>query len=374
MLLDMSNTPEDHSKHVQRYAIAVACQIVYGLRPPTISDPRIQRAHRIAKDTTDLAASVPAQMMDAYPILQQLPTWLIPVCRQALDIDRRFMAMFMDRWLEEKAKVQNSSDISCFCTSLVEAQAKEGFSDEQAAYMAGDIVEAASGTITDELSGFLMAMVTHREVQVQAHKELDSVVGFERLPTFDDMASLPYIRGCVKETLRWMPTSGLLVPHAPLKDDTYEGYRIPAGATVMLNVWALNMDPDTWPNPRTFDPFRFKDEERSEHEIATSSDAKGPRHNYAFGAGRRLCQGIHVAERSLFLAMACLLWAFDISTPDPGAIDTDDLRGGMAMAPAPFECRLKLRDGWREKVLREEWSQQRNDSLDPNTEQWVRGA
>jgi hypothetical protein len=39
---------------------------------------------------------------------------------------------------------------------------------------------------------FLLAMVLHPEVFAKAQKEIDSVVGTDRLPSFSDRASLPY--------------------------------------------------------------------------------------------------------------------------------------------------------------------------------------
>lgn len=346
--------------------------MVYGFRTTAWSDPKLQSVISIFSDVCNLATTIPARLMDCYPILQKVPSHLLPVCRQAIDLDRRCMSVFLGRWLQGVKNVQDRTATPCFCASLVQAQMAEGFSDELASYIAGDIVEAGSSTTSDELFGFLMAMVTHPDVQRRAQEELDSVVGTNRLPTLDDMASLPYVRGCGKETLRWMPTTALLVPHSPLKDDVYHNYIIPAGASVVLNVWALNMDPTTWPRPQVFDPLRFKDETRSEYEIATTSDPNFPRHNYVFGAGRRLCQGIHIAERSLFLAIACLLWAFDISTPDPSKIDTEDLRGGLAVTPAPFECYIKPRDSQRADVLRGEWCDMQREFLDPVTKQWSR--
>ena len=52
------------------------------------------------------------------------------------------------------------------------------------------------------LSSFVLAIVTHPEVQVKGQRELDSVVGRERLPDFNDRPFLPYITAIVKEVLR----------------------------------------------------------------------------------------------------------------------------------------------------------------------------
>jgi cytochrome P450 len=75
------------------------------------------------------------------------------------------------------------------------------------------------------------------DVQKKAQAEVDRAVGTDRLPTMDDYAELLYIRCCVKEALRWMPTIILGIPHAAFKEDAYKGYRIPKGATMINNVW-----------------------------------------------------------------------------------------------------------------------------------------
>jgi cytochrome P450 len=79
-------------------------------------------------------------------------------------------------------------------------------------------------------------MVMFPEVQRKAQAEIDRVCG-DRLPTMEDEPKLQYIRGCVKESMRWMPTDILGVPHAVIKDDEYMGYLIPKGASVIYNVW-----------------------------------------------------------------------------------------------------------------------------------------
>ena len=52
------------------------------------------------------------------------------------------------------------------------------------------------------LSSLILAIVTHPEVQVKGQREIDSVIGRERLPDFNDRPFLPYITAIVKEVLR----------------------------------------------------------------------------------------------------------------------------------------------------------------------------
>jgi cytochrome P450 len=56
-------------------------------------------------------------------------------------------------------------------------------------------------------------MLLYPEVQRKAQDQLDTVVGRDRLPTFEDLDSLPYIQATVKEMLRWQPVTPLGLSH-----------------------------------------------------------------------------------------------------------------------------------------------------------------
>jgi cytochrome P450 len=49
-------------------------------------------------------------------------------------------------------------------------------------------------------------MILFPDVQKKAQAEIDAVVGPDRLPSFADRASLPYIEALTKELLRWSVT------------------------------------------------------------------------------------------------------------------------------------------------------------------------
>ena len=54
---------------------------------------------------------------------------------------------------------------------------------------------------------FVYLMVNHPEVQQRAKAEIDRVIGRERLPDFEDRASLPYVDAVLRETMRWHPVA-----------------------------------------------------------------------------------------------------------------------------------------------------------------------
>jgi len=93
-----------------------------------------------------------------------------------------------------------------------------------------------SQTVT-VLETFFLAMTLHPYVFQKAQKEIDSVVGHDRLPTLSDMSSLPYMEAVMKETFRWNAVLPMGLPHATQEDDTYNGYLIPKGSIVFANIW-----------------------------------------------------------------------------------------------------------------------------------------
>ena len=80
-------------------------------------------------------------------------------------------------------------------------------------------------------------MALHPDVAKKAQVELDRVVGNERLPELSDRENLPYISALLKELFRWACPTPLGSPKRAMEDDVYKGYRIPAGATILENIW-----------------------------------------------------------------------------------------------------------------------------------------
>ena len=123
-------------------------------------------------------------------------------------------------------------------------------------------------------------MALNPQVMKKAQEELDRVVGKGELPDFSHKDNLPYIDALVKEVLRWGPPLPLSVPNRAMQNDVYRGYLIPAGTTVIQNVWAIFRNPEIYPDPETFNPDRFLEDGKTNPLVPNPEDR-------AFGAGRR---------------------------------------------------------------------------------------
>ena len=88
------------------------------------------------------------------------------------------------------------------------------------------------------------------------------------------------------------------------------------------------------------------------------------RDHFVFGAGRRRCLGMHIADRTLFLGISRLLWAFgfqravDPATKQEIIPDMDELSEGIFVLPKPFPAKIVPRSAHKAQRVREEWAKQ----------------
>jgi cytochrome P450 len=160
---------------------------------------------------------------------------------------------------------------------------------------------------------WMLAMVAFPETQRRAQAELDSVVGRSRVPSFSDLPNLPYLRAMVKEVLRWRSVLPVGIPHCSLEDDWYEGMFIPKGTMCLVNVAVCNHDPAIYGDDAgLFDPSRHLD---SDGALAPGPPDTQDEGHIVYGFGKRICLGRHVANDTMFIAYAVMLWAMKL-VPD----------------------------------------------------------
>ena len=82
------------------------------------------------------------------------------------------------------------------------------------------------------------------------------------------------------------------------------------------------------------------------------------RQTYAFGAGRRVCAGQRMAEQSMMITMAKLMWCFDILPSGTGKLDVDVSTGykdSILTGPKLFPVKFVLREENKRDIIKNEW-------------------
>lgn len=207
-----------------------------------------------------------------------------------------------------------------------------------------DHVAAGHETTGATLSFLAWHLSKHPDVQQRLHEELvaafgecpdtdtdtntSSSTGAVYVPAYSDVEKLPYLNGVVMETLRIytaipgaeprvVPPSGMMWKGTrsetnPVDEKDMMVY-IPGGTVVSMQPWTLHRDESVYPNALKFDPTRWID--CPEEELRRMN-----RSFMAFGAGVRMCLGLHLATEEIKLMVTSLYWRYK-TTVAPGYDD-----------------------------------------------------
>jgi len=151
-------------------------------------------------------------------------------------------------------------------------------------------------------------MVCYPEVQKEAQAEIDKVLN-GRLPEHNDFPSFSYLTALIKEVYRWKPITTLMSRqgdlHQSTSDDLYNDYHILANSVVIANQWAMLNDERDYPESHIFKPERFLKNGQLDSSVKDPMDI-------AFGFGRRICLGKHLAHSIVTLTASSVLSTFDL--------------------------------------------------------------
>ncbi|KAG1854466.1 cytochrome P450 [Suillus subalutaceus] len=309
LVLDILNDPKNHQRHAMRYAASVVMSFTYGKTTPTsYTDPEIVAVHK------SLARLGQAVKPGAYLVDTHGTKKILPLFNGQLDVVRRQMVC----------------DFAVLTDVLAHPKQYQ-LEDKELAYIAGGMFSAGSDSTASAITVMMMAATIHTDAQARVQEELDNVVG---LPTFGDQEMLPQVTAFILESMRWRPVSLGGFPHCATKDIIWNNYLIPAGAIVIGNHWAIANDPEVFPEPHKFNPQRWIDD---------AGRVRDDLRFFTFGFGRRVCPGQHVANRSIFINTALILWAFRLSENPAAKIDTLAFSDAATIHAAPFEICFEKR-------------------------------
>ncbi|KAA8546879.1 hypothetical protein F0562_003308 [Nyssa sinensis] len=178
----------------------------------------------------------------------------------------------------------------------------------------GHVKATSMDTSATAIDWVLSELLKHPQVMKKVQKELEKVVGMDRMVEESDLESLEYLDMVVKESFRLHPVAPLLLPHLAMEDCNVNGFHIPKNSRVTINVWAIGRDPKVWIDAEKFIPERF---------VGSDIDVKGRDFQLLpFGSGRRGCPGIQLGLLLVQSVVAQLVHCFDWELPN-GMLPTE---------------------------------------------------
>ena len=113
---------------------------------------------------------------------------------------------------------------------------------------------AAVDTTASSTEWILTELLRHPHVTKKLQKELQEVVGLDRMVEESDLENLKYLDMVVKEGLRLHPVAPIL-HHESMEDCVVDGFHLQRGSRMIVNCYAIYMDPNVWLSLRSFCPL-----------------------------------------------------------------------------------------------------------------------
>ncbi|KAF8958419.1 cytochrome P450 [Flammula alnicola] len=336
---DIIEKPLDFASSVRLTAGRIIVAVTYGINVESAQSEFIT----MAEETMELIgkATVPgAYICDLIPILKYLPKWFS--FRKEAAKGKVMIEEFISKPFRQ---AQRDISLGCAPPSLVKdillSEEVSPGHDNTIKWAAGSMYGAGAETTYATVLTFIMAMALHPDRQNLAHAEIDRVIGSGRMPQLQDRNDLPYLDAIIKETSRWHPVLPLSIARRTNIDDYYRGFYIPKGTIIIPNVWAIAFSHNDRYDPQAFIPERFMDANCSQIDPAV----------WNFGFGRRICPGKALAENSVFILIASIIWTFRFSL-DESEVLVPRFSEGLVSYPEPFKCKISPRSDQHRRLVK----------------------
>ncbi|XP_057810416.1 premnaspirodiene oxygenase-like [Salvia miltiorrhiza] len=187
-----------------------------------------------------------------------------------------------------------------------------------------DMFAGGTETTATTIDWTMVELIRNPRVMDKAQAEVRQALKGSSPDQYDAVIhNLKYLKMVIKESLRLHPPAPML-PRASNKEHVINGYTIPAGERVLVNIWAMQRDPRFWKDPEEFEPERFHNQ--------TVDFIGADFHLLPFGTGRRMCPGMTFALASVELALAQLLYNFDWKLPEGVRVEDLDMIENVGLA------------------------------------------
>ncbi|XP_015161082.1 cytochrome P450 CYP736A12-like [Solanum tuberosum] len=283
----------------------------------------------VVQDAVHLAAM--PNLGDFFPFLGVID--LQGFTRKLKDLSKVFDE-FLERIIDEHVEYHDRKQTKDFVDTMMDimksGEAEFPFDRTHIKAILLDMLLASMDTTASSTDWILAELLRHPQVMKKLQKELQEVVGVERMVEESDLVNLNYLEMVVKEGMRLHPV-GPLFYHEAMEDCVVDGFQIHKGSRTVINCYAVQRDPNVWPEPEKFFPERF---------FGSSIDFRGNDFQLVpFGSGRRSCPGMQLGVTVVRLVVAQLVHCFEWELPNgiqPCDLDIDEHFGIVTCREKPL--------------------------------------
>lgn len=242
-----------------------------------------------------------------------LEKWVWPI--STIHADRNKYLAFGKRSVMERTerdKKEGDSgrkDIFSFMLHARDPETGQGLPTQELWMEGNTLIVAGSDTSSTTLAATLFYLLSNPTALLLLERELRST--FQRaedIRSGPQLTSCTWLRACIEETMRMSPAVAGLLPREVLPGGLSIpalDLNFPAGVIVGTCTYAIHHHPDYVLNPFQFDPSRWLNNHRQDKHALQQVF-------YPFSLGHRACLGKPLVYLELSIAIARLVWEFDM--------------------------------------------------------------
>ncbi|XP_053577664.1 cytochrome P450 2G1 isoform X2 [Bombina bombina] len=298
--------PTDPTRLVMDAVSSVFCSIIFGDQFE-YKDKKFSKIFSFGEETLQLMSTPWAQLEDTLP---ELMKYIPGPHKKIIDVSEEMVECIQKRVEINQASLEPTCPrdyIDCFLIKMEEEKHNPNteFTMRNLLLSVHNLLLGATDTVGTTLRHALLILMTYPEVQAKLQKEIDHVIGRNRLPLMSDRSQMPYTEAVINEVQRFADIIPMNVTHSVKKDTQFRGYTIPKGTDVYPLLCTVHRDPTQFSTPYKFNPNHFLDE---------NGELKKNDAMMAFSAGKRRCPGEGLALIELFLFLTIILQNFTLTS------------------------------------------------------------
>lgn len=302
---------------MSRYTMDTIAAVAFGLNADSIRDPKSM----IAAKAMLLSKKPSTFRIVIFMVLLFLPEFIKKhINLTGVMIDNEGIDFFVNitkrsiKEREDHPEQHRIDYLQLLLDTRRDDSQKRQLSDDEIAAQCLLFFFAGNDTTSNAMAWTARLLAFHPTVQERVQAEIDAcLTSDDESITFDAVnGSMPYLDRVLAETLRMYPV--MQNTRCPNRDYRIPGTEavLPANSMVHMYPYAMQRDPDLYPNPDAFDPDRF---------LGDAKDSRSPYAYMPFGHGPRNCIGRRFAQLQAKVALVALLRRYSLVTgPKSGEI------------------------------------------------------
>nr|XP_004253509.1 cytochrome P450 CYP736A12 [Solanum lycopersicum]XP_025884668.1 cytochrome P450 CYP736A12-like [Solanum lycopersicum] len=295
----------DLSAQVSKLSANLSCLMVFGKK--FTDDDLDKRGFKyLVQEVTTLAAT--PNLGDFFPFLGVID--LQGLTRRMKDTSKvldPFVEKIIDEHVNAKEQKKNKDFVDTMMDIMQSGEAEFQFDRRHVKAVMLDMLVASIDTSSSSIEWMLSELLRNPDIMKKLQRELEEVVGLNRMVQESDLENLKYLNMVFKESFRLHAAAPLLL-HEAMEDCVVDDFYIKKGSQVIVNAYTIHRDPNFWTDADKFMPERF---------LESNVDVRGRDYQLLpFGSGRRSCPGMQLALIIVRLVVAQLVHCFDWELPN----------------------------------------------------------